>query len=372
MSTPRGNLGGPVGFVYALLALLLLTGGPARAATLAPGDILAVTLGRDLLRIDPVTGATERIATVLDIPMSSGGSDVAVDRTGAVYVAGFHGLVRVDPTDGSSAPIASFPTGNLDSLAVAPDGSLVALNARGGLRSTDQVWRVDPTTGVKHLLFQSNRDSCGGPSLPPPFPPPTPCTSLLQNFAIGGLSVDAAGDIVLGVEHNVDGYTETVPGAYRLDATSGAVTFLAADPAVDHVHGVAVGPDGAIHLGAAELTGSNNNICLNSACEQIRAVEASDGSLPILSAGGLLQATPFDLAAELDGSVVVFVDGYATATNYVDRRIVRIDPRTGAQTLVAVIPDVAGITVVPELVPEPGTAFLVACGLALLRTRRRA
>lgn len=137
-----------------LLFLILgcLSSATAAAVTLVPGDILAITAGRTLLSVDPSTGAVETIATSVDIPASSGGTDVVADVSGAVYVSGYHGLARVDPGDGSSAPVMSFASGNLARLQASPDGGLIALNSIGGAQFTDQILRIDPAAGTSQLL----------------------------------------------------------------------------------------------------------------------------------------------------------------------------------------------------------------------------
>jgi len=100
---------------------------PAAAVVLAPGDLLAVVAERQIVRVDPSSGAVD--------PISSGGLmttvyGMALDPDGKLAVLGFSSLcstnpsacgphlLRIDPADGSQSDVSNIPSGVLVGYAV--------------------------------------------------------------------------------------------------------------------------------------------------------------------------------------------------------------------------------------------------------------
>ncbi|RIL06921.1 MAG: hypothetical protein DCC71_05095 [Proteobacteria bacterium] len=115
-----------------------LCGPAAEALTLAAGDIVAVA-GGNVLRVDPVTGASEPIASV---PFAR---DVVVDAQHRIFVLSTPfgaDIVEVDPDGGATRPIASF-AGLVDAkLDVDSAGRLL-------VATSSALLSIDPDTGMQ-------------------------------------------------------------------------------------------------------------------------------------------------------------------------------------------------------------------------------
>jgi streptogramin lyase len=328
-----------------LVSIALLLTSPARALTLAPGDLVAIgrpvgSSVRALYKIDPATGAHTFLSATV-------GRDVAVGRDGYVYVvqsgstAASNAIRRIDPATGAATVVATGlvqPTG----IDVDPSGRLVTDDA-SGIRYTDPVtgsatfvtWGVDGQGFVMNpQLAAAGLDG----------------TVFTLRFFASADEVDINGD--------PRRYAEFVSVAL-----GGAVTvlgrFALSDYAISPI-GVAAGPDGQAYytlgdpfigtLDLYTLPGFSPNLFHNE-----------------------WEAAGFAIAVDADGDVLLGCHRGFNATACLanqDALLVRLTP-TAAGFVRSDLPiglELDAIAVVP--VPEPGTLLLAGLGLAALAKRR--
>ena len=296
----------------AVVACALAAAPAAPAVELAPGDLVAVDArGAEvpacspcLIRIDPVTGARQAIASVPDA------FSVAIDSQGQLLVAGYRRVTRVDPATGASQVLSQ---GGLlqDGFAITLDAEGRILAAGGTL--TGSVVRVDPETGAQTLLATGGDIEC-----------PT------------GLGLLPDGDILV-----IDaGRGGAGPGeVLRVDAQTGEQARIAS-PTLAQVPwaGVAT-PEGEAFY--TSLTGG-------SGAGQLVRVGVETGEQAILAAPGDSFALAREAAGTLVFSTIVFPSG--------DAVIQRIDPVSGGQHLLARYDGfLTGLAVVPDRPIEPAS-----------------
>ncbi len=129
----------------------------AHATTLLHNDLVALQ-GSNLIRIDTQTGAQELIATAVpagDIAVTVGGS--------TVYAVGGDTLSAIDPASGLVTTVAS-GFDSADGVAIGPGGDIYVLdNPTSGAVLRPSIYRVDPGTGARELIVESNLTPTGGP-----------------------------------------------------------------------------------------------------------------------------------------------------------------------------------------------------------------
>lgn len=309
-----------------LLAMTCICCVPAAAVQLEPGDLVVVDAGSAapavparVIRIDPDSGAQQLVASggYLAEPFA-----IAFEPAGTLLVAddggsGAAAIVRIDPATGNQSLLGDeTPVG----IAVDPD--------TGEVFFTDGfdagVLVVDPSTGVTTPV-------ASGPPL-----------DFTQSIAVG---VDGQLYVAdLGVAW----------GIVRVDPDSGAASQLA--PVLSFVGGLAASA-GAVWVTQPEA-------------DSIIRVALPGGNVTPVSNGNELRF-PVGIAVEADGALVVADWGDAA----VGPAIVRVDPGTGAQAIVAdgnLLTEPWGIVVVPEPASLYGAITACAGVLLLRRVRLRA
>jgi DNA-binding beta-propeller fold protein YncE len=291
---------------------------PATAAA-APGDPHVVytansfTTGAVILRTDPASGALVEVSrngaqgTLFQRPY-----DLAVERDGNLVVADLGvpdlkdgAVIRVDPLTGRQSLVSSGgeffdPAG----IAVAPDGRLYVVDNRAP-DNDGAVIAVDPRTGEQTLVTQGNQ-------LDLPF----------------GIAIERSGSLVV-----TNRLQRGEPGAgclplgrvVRVDPASGAQQLVAQGLVLGDIAwplGVAIAPDGGIVVanecaGGAGLVrvdpfaGLQIDLTWNSPQDVLETPERM-----AFDPGGALLVSDYNVGPDGDGGIV------------------RVDPDTGAQTLV--------------------------------------
>jgi hypothetical protein len=167
-TTGWSNLIGPHGFGG--------LGGSYGLDSLAFGsNSVLYAAGNDILiSIDPLTGAGTRVGS-LSGHRSAG--DLAIDSKGRLVMTTDVGwLVEVDTDRGGVFPLGRLPYSDIYALATDPDGTLY------GLRSTNQILRIDSDTGHVAALGTLHANTLIGRAWGASFPVvhlPEPATVLL-------------------------------------------------------------------------------------------------------------------------------------------------------------------------------------------------
>ena len=302
--------------LWALLAVTLMSG-TARAA---PGDPFVVytansyATGAVILRADPATGSLVEISrngpqgTLFQRPY-----DLAVEPDGNLVVADIGvpnrrdgAVIRVDPLTGRQSLVSSGgeffdPAG----VAVAPDGQLYVVDNRAP-DNDGAVIRVDPRTGAQTLVTQRSAEPGRG-ELDLPF----------------GIAFERDGNLVVS---NRVSPGELPPICQPL----GKVVRV--NPVTGYQHGVA--GDGHISWPLGLAVGSGGGVVVANEC-------GGGAGLVLVDRLGLYQGpitpntgedvlvTPERVAFEPGGALLVSDFNVRT-----EGGIVRVDPDTGAQSLV--------------------------------------
>lgn len=173
------------------------------------------------------------------------------------------------------------------------------------------VIRVDPSTGVRTTV-SANGSPPGEPGFANPF----------------GVAVEADGDILVADPDVFDG-----GGAvFRVDPATGARTTVSANgippggPTFNNPRGIAVEPDGDIIV--IDSTGFGGTVISVDPVTGARTTVSANGS----PAGGPSFANPVGVAIEADGDILV-----ADTSAFSDSGggVIRVDPATGARTTVS-------------------------------------
>jgi len=295
-------------------------------AQVHPGDILVTNNrldGGDVIQIDPQTGEQTLLNGLLDSPIG-----ITVTPEGRILVADAvtHGsgkIYDVDPVTGDLT-IVSLGGKGADSFAKPNGITSAGLNeiyvsdiSLAGFRPAAVIFRVDTVTGASEII------ATGESPRKLTFP--------------GGLVTDAEGKII--VASDGPRTVERPAAVLRIDPASGSEQVLAGtypgqvDPGLlrDPLD-VAIDANGDIFVADPAAFGISGGI--------IR-VGSSGGQLEVSSEGFFVD--PFGIAIAPGGDLLV-ADHGANA-------IIRVDPATGAQTMVAsggFLTDLERITVVPE------------------------
>lgn len=275
------------------LCLLLLVGFavPAGAASLRAGEIVWAPQGGPLLRVDPATGVSSPLYEGSFIPragvvVDAGGSILFVAQSDEAGEPPF-ALVRLQPRSGALEVVSAggLLDGGVFDVALTPDGMLFVGHSGLG------VVRIDPLSGIQDLLS--------------PFPA----------FGIG-----AGRDGALWVGD----FGRTL---VRLDPASGAelARYDVVECASDAFFRLLAVDDDSVLVNCSVAAGGGSGE------SAVLRVDAATGAVAVVSQGGLL-LDPYGIAREADGSLLVADSGL----------ILRIDPDTGAQQILADGPVGAG------------------------------
>jgi DNA-binding beta-propeller fold protein YncE len=301
-----------------LLAVTLLTG----SATAAPGDPFVVytansfATGAVILRADPATGALVEISrngpqgALFQRPY-----DLAVEPDGNLVVADLGipnrrdgAVIRVDPLTGRQSLVSSGgeffdPAG----IAVAPDGQIYVVDNRAP-DNDGAVIRVDPRTGAQTLVTERSGKP-GRRALDLPF----------------GIAIEQDGNLVVSNRVSPDQIPLICPSLGKV---------VRVDPASGYQHEVDSAGHMSFPLGLA--VGSGGGIVVANECEGNGGLILVDrlglGQLPITpNTSRDVLVTPERVAFDPGGALLVSDFNVGT-----DREggIVRVDPASGAQSLV--------------------------------------
>jgi streptogramin lyase len=297
---------------FALAAVALVALALPAAAAAKPGDILigdydAAVNGSEGA-VFSLDGATLAVTTLAAAAPFEDPLGIALERNGSIVVADDDALpaapaagavLRVNPfSAGSISGVASGgPFRNPKDIAVEPSGKLIVVDPDGGSGPGAGVFRVDPVSGAIATLAE-------GPPLEGTY----------------GVRVAPSGQIYAA---NRDAAT-----IHRIDPVTGAVSALAAGPPLLFPVGVTVAPDG-------------NLIVTDNGVPGVFRVDVRTGAVTPITTGGLLN-TPSGVALAPNGQILLADE---------DVGIIRVDPATGAQTLLrnngAPLANPYGIEVVP-------------------------
>ena len=127
---------------------------PQGIAVGASGNIFVATSSTSpsITRIDPLTGAHERLAS---FGLLSPG--IGVDSGGDLFVPSGRSIQRVDPVTGEQTTVSAL--GKLIAprdIAVLPNGDLLVINGKGlGADEPDSLIQIDPATGEQTVVWES-------------------------------------------------------------------------------------------------------------------------------------------------------------------------------------------------------------------------
>jgi sugar lactone lactonase YvrE len=303
--------------LWPLLAVLLVSG----TASAAPGDPYVVytansfSSGAVILRTDPASGSLVEISR-----NGSQGSlfvrpfDLAVEADGNLVVADLGrpnvkdgAVIRVDPVTGRQSLVSSGgeffdPAG----IAVAPDGQLYVVDNRAP-DNDGAVIRVDPRTGAQTLVTETT-GLPGRDELDLPF----------------GIAIAPDGDLLVANRVSpvqLPVLCEALGKVVRVDPVTGEQELVAEDGEIAWPLGLAVRPDGDIVV--ANECGNRGGLILVDPLGNQSEITSNNGDDVLVTPervafdpSGALLVSDFSLGSDRDGGIV------------------RVDPETGAQTLV--------------------------------------
>lgn len=283
---------------------------PARALEIQPGDIVGIDRRADkVVHIDPQTGIRSPIAEV------EGLLSVLVEPSHTILVgleadpSGQSTILRIDPADGSiSDPLQGRFSAAASGMALDADGRLLV--ATVGVSGVHAISRVDLDHGAVAIVSVSGELSHPG------------SIAVQKSGAIVWADATAHGTVLL---------VDPLTGARSVLASGGMLFYpLVATGPHDEIYATSGidDPDSVVYQG------------------RVLAIDPLSGSQTSIAAYGYLW-DPLALAVELDGSILV-----STLPPSSSESVVRVDPTSGAQSVVSETPDgpslLNGITVVPE------------------------
>jgi streptogramin lyase len=134
------------------MALLLAT--PAAAKPVYVADNAG--------KVEKVNPKTSTVSVVSTDPLLGSPGGITIARNGKLLVSDFnstgnHGILRVDPTDGTAHTIASgSPFVNPFDLAQAKDGTIYTADEGAGPAGTGAILKINPSTGNVKPVAQGN------------------------------------------------------------------------------------------------------------------------------------------------------------------------------------------------------------------------
>ena len=259
-------------------------------------------------------GSGFRLDLVLDpTPRFDAGDLVDV----VVWDDGWSGVVATDPDTGMrklTAPMV-FPDHLTDIGRDPVDGALLGVDQRGVFEA--RLLRFDPVTGSPQVLASGGR---------------------FAEVVSSRLAVSSGGAIyAIGRALDTSQGTD-LPCLVAVDRVTGVQTDVRCDASLGRVAGIAVEPSG-------QLVAAIRTPYPDYANELVR-IDPTTGAQTLLAA---LERYPLDVAVDADGTLWI-VDAY-----YTERRLLRIDPASGASEVVApALPLSAG-----RVAAEPGGTLVV-------------
>jgi sugar lactone lactonase YvrE len=179
------------------------------------GSLVVSTEGKEILRIDPATGARTTIVPA-DGGFLSAPNFVRVGPGGDIYTSsqnaqGSFYIARVNPVTGAQTTVTSDQFfAALKGFDVAPDGTIFAANISHALpapgEEQGQILRIDPATGQQTVLYTSN-------------------TNPNEVFNPLGITLDPSGNVLVA---DIQSPTSSfIDGAvFRFDPVTGARTLV--------------------------------------------------------------------------------------------------------------------------------------------------
>jgi len=258
--------------------------------------------GGFILKVDPQTGEETVLSQGDHMGFHGSPTGVACDRNGQLIVANETCLLRVDPQNGMQSMIcdARGGPGAFWSLALDLNGSIL-------VAAESAILRVHPVTGHKTVV------SSGG---------------LLNNavsLALGGNKNDEI--LVTGTRYAAG--IGWVGAIIRVNPGDGRQTIISEAGYLGFLLGIAVQGDDIYVTG---LKGHDANFGIG----QVVHVDARTGMQTVVSLGGWL-VRPVGIALDETGQLIV-ADPYTInpqSADLFDGAIIRINPATGEQTLIA-------------------------------------
>ncbi|MFH0340715.1 MAG: hypothetical protein ACHBNF_01020, partial [Chromatiales bacterium] len=289
-----------------------------------------------LFRVDPNDGKRTVVSDFGNSAQGASGSGssligVALDASGNILVVDFNGgmnlrgaLCRVNPTSGYRTIVSDFGNSAQDALGSDPSG--VALDASGdilvvdisaGMNFRGALYRVNPTSGNRTIVSDFGNSAQGALGSQP-----------------SGVALDASGNILV-----MDDELGTGRGAlFRVNPTSGNRTVVsdfdnsAQGPLGASLNGVAILPPQP-RLGDILVVDPEAGVSGSGA---LFSVDLFNGSRSLISnfgmsVQGMLGWSPFGVAVDSSGNILVIDPGVGTARGALSR----VNPTSGNRTLLS-------------------------------------
>jgi uncharacterized repeat protein (TIGR03803 family) len=342
--------------VFLCIALASLGATRIHAATLSAGDIVALETANDTLyRIDPTTGVRTILAddthgtgpslgAVYGMTTDTQGNIFAVIPSTALDPNSRTGeVVRIDATTGDRTILAS----NLNyaaSIAMAANGNILVGEGLpfGSGGSAADIREIDASSGNTLATIGLT----GGPLNRPLY------------GSVSGIAETSQGNVLAIVGSGIG-------SAYNVNLATGLASQLQV-PNAAYATALAAAPNGSIAFASTSQVSANGS--LMSIYDPVTSTSSSlsgyTGPFQLLGAGPSFSNyfSTWSLAVEPDGQLIV--------ANYSDSpSIFRVDPATGARTLLAQVYGQGGIlftSVVPVVAPIPEPPTIALAGLAAL------
>jgi len=342
-------------FLFLLLLALVCRAAPLGAAELHPGDLLVITDGENVVRVDPATGdqtiiSSKSVGSGPTITMSA----LVVNSIGELFALGDSGgtadgatILRIDPATGNRTVFSNNAHGSGPTTKVFGQFGTASLLSDGSIFTSswteDYFIRVDTTTGNRTAV-PSTMDV--HPSVPLSF---TQSAGLVGDVYLS--------DYLNGLILRQDAFTgaRSILSSTVDQPASGWFPVGTGYEPVGFAGGVAFDPESGFTyaLSGGALYRVDPNTGNRTAVSVWSASDPGDliGTGPsVYFSGGLVR--------EASGTFVVAVH---------KDHLIRIDPVTGDRAYVTsfseLVGPLEGLAVVPHPVPEPSTLALAGVGV---------